>query len=126
MDLLISLLFPLVPIAAVWGVVRYGPVRSRWWRRERPLGFALFVGGVCFLVGFIGPMIVAPGASFMGHCAATVGGGGGDEDPVRDRLSAWKLSPALAPVWVILNPTVSPEFLAVRLAGTAGHHADMP
>jgi hypothetical protein len=63
MDLLISLLFPLVPIAAVWGVVRYGPVRSRWWRRERPVGFALFVGGVCFLVGFIGPMIVAPGAN---------------------------------------------------------------
>lgn len=28
MGLLISLLFPLVPIAAVWGAVRYGPLRS--------------------------------------------------------------------------------------------------
>ena len=63
MDLLIFLLFPLVPIAAVWGAVRYGPVQNRWWRREHPVGFALFVGGICFLAGFVGPMIVAPGAN---------------------------------------------------------------
>jgi hypothetical protein len=63
MDLLMSLLFPLVPIAAVWGVIRYGPVRSRWWRREHPVGFALFVGGIAFLAGFVGPMIVTPGAN---------------------------------------------------------------
>src|SRR5689334_15105576 len=69
-------------------------------------------------------MVVAPAASFMGHWAATVGGGGGDEDPVRDRLSAWKLSPALAPVWVILNPTVSPVFLAVRVV--AGRACQVP
>lgn len=63
MGLLISLLFPLVPIAAVWGAVRYGPVRNRWWQRETPVGFALFVGGICFLAGFLGPMIVKPGAN---------------------------------------------------------------
>jgi hypothetical protein len=62
-ELLLSLLFPLVPAAAVWAVVRYGPVRSRWHRYEHPIGFALFVGGVCFLAGFVGPMIFVPGAN---------------------------------------------------------------
>ena len=42
---------------------RYGPVRSRWWRHENPFGFALFVGAIGFLAGFIASMMFAPGAS---------------------------------------------------------------
>ena len=63
MDLLLGLLFPLVPILAVWAIVRYGPIENRWWKGEHPVGFALFVGGIAFLAGFVGPMIVAPGAN---------------------------------------------------------------
>jgi len=62
-DLLILLLFYAVPIASVVTVVRYGPVRTRWWRHENPLGFGLFVGIISFLAGFVGPMILAPGAN---------------------------------------------------------------
>ena len=63
MGLLLSLLFPLVPIAALWAIIRYGPIRSRWWRREHPVGFALFLGAITFVVGFVGPIIVTPGAN---------------------------------------------------------------
>ncbi|HUL02666.1 MAG TPA: hypothetical protein VLV16_05475 [Gemmatimonadales bacterium] len=63
MEFLVSLLFPLVPIASVWAIVRHGPIENRWWRGERPVGFALFVGGIAFLAGFVGPMIVTPGAN---------------------------------------------------------------
>ena len=63
MDLLLALLFPLVPLVALWLIVRYGPIRSRWWRGERAIGFALFVGGITFLIGFVGPMIVTPEAN---------------------------------------------------------------
>lgn len=63
MDLLILLLIYAVPIASVVTIVRYGPVKSRWWRHENAIGFGLFVGIISFLVGFIGPMIFAPGAN---------------------------------------------------------------
>lgn len=63
MDLPLTLLFPLVPIVSLWAIIRYGPIRSAWWRHENPIGFALFVGAVSFLAGFIGPMILAPGAN---------------------------------------------------------------
>jgi len=63
MDLLILLMIYVLPIASVWAVARHGPIKSRWWRYENPLGFGLFVGGVAFLAGFIGPMIFAPGAN---------------------------------------------------------------
>ena len=63
MDLLIVTLIYAVPIASVVAATRYGPVKSRWWRHENPLGFALFVGSIAFLVGFVGPMIFAPGAN---------------------------------------------------------------
>jgi hypothetical protein len=62
-DLLILLLFYAVPIASVVTVVRHGPVRTRLWRHENPLGFGLFIGIICFLAGFVGPMILAPGAN---------------------------------------------------------------
>jgi hypothetical protein len=62
-DLLIVTLIYAVPIASVVVAARYGPVRSRWWRHENPLGFALFVGAFAFLAGFMGPMIFAPGAN---------------------------------------------------------------
>jgi hypothetical protein len=62
-DLLLSLAFPLAPIASAWAIVRYGPIRSRWWRREHPIGFGLFVGAITFAIGFVGPMIFAPGAN---------------------------------------------------------------
>jgi hypothetical protein len=60
MDLLIPLLIYGVPIFAVWAVSRYGPVKSRWWRHENPLGFGLFIGTIAFLAGFLGPMFLAP------------------------------------------------------------------
>jgi len=62
-DLLILLMIYAVPIASVVTVVRYGPVRSPWWRHENPLGFGLFVGTISFLAGFIGPIVVAPDAN---------------------------------------------------------------
>lgn len=78
---MILLLIYAVPIASVATVVRYGPVKSRWWRHENPLGFGLFVGGLAFLAGFIGPMILAPSANqgpllgifFTGPIGALVG-----------------------------------------------------
>lgn len=63
MDFLFQLLFPLGPIVGLWAIVRYGPIQNRWWRRENPVGFALFVGAIAFLIGFVGPMIVTPGAN---------------------------------------------------------------
>jgi hypothetical protein len=60
---LFSLLFPVVPLAALWAIVRYGPVRSRFWRGENPIGFALFVGGISFLAGFVGPIMFTPSAN---------------------------------------------------------------
>ena len=63
MDLLIYLIIYAIPVVSLWVVVHYGPVKSRWWRHENPLGVALFVGGIAFLIGFIGPMIVYPEAN---------------------------------------------------------------
>lgn len=63
MDLLLAMLFPLVPIIALWAIVRYGPIRNRWWRGERPIGFALFVGAITFLLGFVGPIVLTPEAN---------------------------------------------------------------
>jgi hypothetical protein len=63
MDLVVLLLVYAIPIASVVAMVRHGPVRSRWWRHETPIGFGLFVGTVSFLAGFIGPMILAPDAN---------------------------------------------------------------
>ena len=57
---LVSIVFPLVPLVAIWAIVRHGPVRNRWWRGERPLGFAAFVGGIAFVLGFVGPMVITP------------------------------------------------------------------
>ena len=57
------LLIYVVPMASVVMALRYGPVRSPWWRHENPTGFGLFVGMILFLAGFIGPMIVAPDAN---------------------------------------------------------------
>ena len=60
MDLLIPFMIYGVPIFSVWAISRYGPVKSRWWRHENPLGFGLFIGAIAFFAGFIGPMLVAP------------------------------------------------------------------
>jgi hypothetical protein len=60
MDLLIPFLIYGVPIGSVWAIARYGPLKSRWWRHENPIGFGLFVGAIAFLAGFIGPMLIAP------------------------------------------------------------------
>src|SRR5689334_13005176 len=66
--------------------------------------------------------MVVPDVSSMFHCAASVGED--DDDPVRDRLSAWKLLPATAPVWRIWNPTESPAFLSVTV--TAPRACQLP
>src|SRR5437867_13090183 len=59
----LSLLFSVVPLVALWAMVRYGPLHSRWWRGERPIGFALFVGTITFLAGFVGPLLLTPNAT---------------------------------------------------------------
>ena len=61
--MLTSLLFSLFPLAALWAIVRHGPFHHRWWRGENPAGFALTVGAVAFLLGFVGPLIVTPDAN---------------------------------------------------------------
>jgi hypothetical protein len=63
MEILFSVLLPLAPFAALWGAARHGPIRSRWWRGETPIGFALFVGSLAFLAGFVGPMVLRPSAN---------------------------------------------------------------
>jgi len=63
MGLLLNLIFPLVPAVVIVVIVLYGPIRNRWWRRETPIGFALFIGTISFMIGFAGPMVVAPGAN---------------------------------------------------------------
>jgi hypothetical protein len=60
MDILIPFLIYGIPIGSVWAIARYGPVKSRWWRHENPVGFGLFVGALAFLAGFMGPMFIAP------------------------------------------------------------------
>jgi hypothetical protein len=51
------------PWLAIYLAVRHGPVRNRWWVSESALGVACFVGTVSFAAGFLGPMILAPGAN---------------------------------------------------------------
>lgn len=63
LSLIVAAAFPLVPILSVWSIVRYGPVPSRWRRREHPLGFALFVGALAFAIGFFGPIVFTPDAN---------------------------------------------------------------
>jgi len=63
MDLVFGLLVPLLFIGSGVVAVRHGPFRNRWWRGENVAGFALTVAWICFLVGFVGPMIFAPGAN---------------------------------------------------------------
>ena len=58
-----GLIISVIPLAALWAIVRHGPFRTRWWRGERAIGFALTIGAIAFLVGFIGPIIVTPGAN---------------------------------------------------------------
>ena len=63
LDVVIAVVFPLAPLVVVCLIVRHGPLRSRWWRGENVLGFASFVGLAAFLAGFVGPMVVTPGAN---------------------------------------------------------------
>jgi len=58
MDLLSQLLVYGIPIASLWAIVRYGPVKNRWWRHENPLGCALFLGGIAFMLGLLGTMLL--------------------------------------------------------------------
>ena len=58
-----GLVLSLVPLVALWAIIRYGPFRSRWWRGENPIGFALSVGAIAFLLGFVGPIVVTPSAN---------------------------------------------------------------
>jgi len=63
LSLIVAVAFPLVPILSVWSIVRYGPVPSRWRRREHPIGFALFIGAIAFSAGFFGPIVLTPDAN---------------------------------------------------------------
>ena len=63
MVLLLGLLMPLITFGSIALAVRNGPFENRWWRGETFFGFALTVAWICFLVGFVGPMIFAPGAN---------------------------------------------------------------
>ena len=63
--LALALLFvlPVVPPLATWLGVRHGPFRNRWWRGETVAGFAATVGGLAFVAGFVGPMVLAPSSN---------------------------------------------------------------
>jgi hypothetical protein len=63
MGALIGLLVPFIVLGSVVVAVRHGPFGNRWWQGENLAGFALTVAWICFLVGFVGPMIFAPGAN---------------------------------------------------------------
>ena len=67
MNLLLTTLASLLPLALFVGaivlVVRHGPFRSRWWKRETVQGFGLTVGAIGFAAGFFGPMLFAPDAN---------------------------------------------------------------
>jgi hypothetical protein len=67
LNLLLMLIASTLPMALFIGsivlAVRHGPFRNRWWRGETLLGFALVVGGLCFVAGFFGPMVFAPDAN---------------------------------------------------------------
>jgi hypothetical protein len=60
---LLSLLIPATFFFICWRIVIHGPVRSRFWRGERPLEFGLFVGMITFLAGYIGPIYLRPEAN---------------------------------------------------------------
>jgi len=62
-DLLFALLFQVGPIVSIWAIIRYGPIKNRWWRGETWVGFGLFIGAIAFLIGFAGPIIVKPSAN---------------------------------------------------------------
>lgn len=63
MDIALAFVFPFVPILVVWIILRYGPIRTRWQRAEHPLGVAVTIGTVGFLLGFFGPMVLVPEAN---------------------------------------------------------------
>jgi hypothetical protein len=63
LDTLLTLLVPLITFGSLALAIRNGPFRNRWWRGENVAGFALTVAWICFLVGFVGPMIVMPSAN---------------------------------------------------------------
>jgi hypothetical protein len=62
-DVLLGLLLPFITILSIVIAVRHGPFKNRWWRVETWAGFTLTVAWICFLIGFVGPMIFAPGAN---------------------------------------------------------------
>ena len=63
MELLLGLVVPFLFIGSIVVAVRNGPFRSRWWQGENVAGFTLTVAWICFLVGFVGPMIVTPSSN---------------------------------------------------------------
>jgi hypothetical protein len=63
LGVLLGLLFPLITFGSLAIAIVYGPFKHRFWRRETVAGFTLTVAWIAFLVGFVGPMIVAPGAN---------------------------------------------------------------
>jgi hypothetical protein len=63
-DVLITMLvwgLPLLPWIALYFIIRHGPFLNRFWKGENFLGFGLTVGGIAFLIGFVGPMIFGGG-----------------------------------------------------------------
>jgi len=63
MDLLFGLVVPFLFVGSIVVAVCHGPFENRWWRGENVAGFTLTVAWICFLVGFVGPMIVRPDAN---------------------------------------------------------------
>lgn len=64
METLVGLfVLTVLPWIALWHAVRHGPFANRYWLGETVLGFALVVGGVAFLAGFVGPIVFTPEAN---------------------------------------------------------------
>jgi len=60
---LLFLVFPAIPWLSIVVIVLHGPFPNWFWRGEKPIGFALLVGGVSFSLGFFGPMLLDPSAA---------------------------------------------------------------
>jgi hypothetical protein len=63
MEVLLGLLFPLITFGSLAVAILHGPFKHRFWRGETVAGFTLTIGWIAFLVGFAGPLIVAPDAN---------------------------------------------------------------
>lgn len=60
---MLRLLFVALPWLILYYAIRRGPIPNRFHKGETVLGAALAVGGIGFVLGFFGPILLAPDAN---------------------------------------------------------------